>query len=159
VISRVDEEMAWHDLAMTHFGQWWKRQVRGGYGALDVASRFGLPRFRKSVWRARYWSIWPFLVTLVGLMPGWAPALAIFSMWPLQFLRIGVRTWRQGQPVRIALAYAFFTMVSFWPQMLGQMQYWFDRAGRRGARLIEYKQATLSCQKDEIRKGPLHGRT
>lgn len=150
VISRVDAEMAWHDLAMTRFGQWWRRQIRGGYGALDVATRFGLPRFRKSVWRARFWSIWPFLVVLAGGMFGWGGALASFSLWLLQFLRIGLRAWQQGQPVRIALAYAFLIMLSFWPQMIGQVQYLFDRASSRGTRLIEYKRADLSGGKGSV---------
>jgi cellulose synthase/poly-beta-1,6-N-acetylglucosamine synthase-like glycosyltransferase len=147
VITRLGVDMAWHDLAMRHFGQWWRRQIRTGYGGLDVANRFGLPRFRRNNLRARFWSAWPFLTVLagaggnvlVGVWPASIAALAILSLWPLQMARIGLRTWRQGQPSRVALAYAIFTMISFWPQMLGQMQYWLDRARRRAPRLIEYK--------------------
>jgi glycosyltransferase involved in cell wall biosynthesis len=148
-ISRLDVEMAWHDLAMTRFGQWWKRQIRSGYGALDVVTRFGLPQFGKQVWRARLWSAWPLFGLLAGLgigafaggQAGWLAALAMLGLWPLQMLRIAVRTWRQGHPLGTALPYAFFTMIGFWPQMVGQLQYLHDRLRNHGARLIEYKQA------------------
>lgn len=149
VISRLDADMAWHDLAMRRFGHWWKRQIRGGYGGLDVAIRFDLPRFRRNNLRARFWTAWPLFValtgagigSLAGLLPGWIAALTVFCLWPVQMARIGLRTWRQGQPARIALAYAFFTMVSFWPQMLGQAQFLLDRARNHSRRLIEYKAA------------------
>jgi GT2 family glycosyltransferase len=29
-IFRIDQHMAWHDAAMTRFGQWWKRALGGG---------------------------------------------------------------------------------------------------------------------------------
>lgn len=151
VISRLDADMAWHDLAMQRFGQWWKRQVRGGYGGMDVATRFGLPRFRRNNLRARFWTAWPFLAAFTGLAvaspaggaAGWVAALSVFCLWPAQVARIGARTWRQGQPPRMAFSYAFFTMLSFWPQMLGQAQYVLDRARKRLPRLIEYKAAAL----------------
>lgn len=149
LISRLDADMAWHDLAMTRFGQWWKRQMRGGYGGMDVAVRFGLPQFKRNNLRARFWTAWPLLVVLTGAgfgllagsLTGSLAALGIFLIWPLQMLRIGIRSWRSGQPCRIAIAYAFFTMLSFWPQMLGQTKYFLDKMGRRTPGLIEYKAA------------------
>lgn len=30
-IRRIEQDMAWHDAAMTNFRQWWKRAVRSGY--------------------------------------------------------------------------------------------------------------------------------
>jgi glycosyltransferase involved in cell wall biosynthesis len=147
IITRLDTDMGWHDLAITRFGQWWTRQVRGGYGGLDVATRFKLPRYRRNNLRARFWSVWPFLVVsvaigvgqAVGSWAGWMAGLGVWCLWPVQMARIGVRSWRQGQHFRTAFAYAFFTMLSFWPQMLGQTQYWLDRVRNRTPRLIEYK--------------------
>jgi len=40
-ILRINAEMTLHDAAMVHMRQWWRRSVRGGYGTMDVASRFG----------------------------------------------------------------------------------------------------------------------
>lgn len=144
---RLDRDMAWHDLGMRHFGQWWRRQARGGYGGLEVTLRFGIGRYRANILRARFWSLWPLLVPLAGVAvagfagpgPGVAAALLVLGLWPAQMLRIALRTRRQGQPWPLALAFGGFTMLSFWPQMQGQLRYLRDRRKGRGVRLIEYK--------------------
>ena len=143
-IQRLDQDMALHDLAMTRFGQWWRRLVRFGYGSVDVAYRFGLARFKRHNWRARLWTGW--LVLVVGgaaaCLSGYAaaalPALLLLAVWPAQFLRIVLRTWRKGCAVDVALAYAFFIMISFLPHMEGQLRYFADRLRNRAFRLIEY---------------------
>jgi len=40
-IERIEAEMTLHDANILRLGQWWRRMVRGGYGAADVAARFG----------------------------------------------------------------------------------------------------------------------
>ncbi len=77
-ILRVDAEMTLHDAAIAHFGQWWKRSVRGGYGAMDVVARFSRGRdglFVGQVRSARAWVIWiPAVVigsfALMGIVRG-----------------------------------------------------------------------------------------
>lgn len=146
-ILRLERRMALHDLAMTRFGQWWKRQVRNGHGGLDVARRFRLPEYQRMTWRARFWSAWPFLVLAAGLAAGSVmgheaaivATLLVASLWPAQLLRIALRTWRGGHAADVALAYAWFTLLSFWPQTIGQWHYWNDRRLRRPVRLVEYK--------------------
>ena len=121
--------------------------IRVGYGSTDVAERFGLPRFRHSVSRARFWTVWLVAVLITGLCAatirldeaGALLALALFGLWPLQFFRIAIRSWRKGHSLRLAAGYAFFLLISFWPQMLGQILYWFDRMRRRTSRSFEYK--------------------
>lgn len=150
IISRLDVEMAWHDLAMTSFRQWWKRQVRGGYGALDVTRRFGLLRFKKHVLRARFWCTWPLSVAalwwvgggLVDSETGCLLGLIIFSIWPVQFSRIFFRTLQSGHNFYVAFFYSLLTMVSYVPQMQGQFQYMVDRFFNRCTRLIEYKKSS-----------------
>ena len=148
-IRRLDERMALHDLAMTRFGQWWKRQVRFGYGSMDVATRFKWPRFQRNNLTARFWSAWLLGVLTAGPLAAGFPrhgvllflALMLLILWPSQLGRIALRTWRAGQPFALSVAYAFFLMVSFWPQMLGQLLYWNDRARKQNFRLIEHKDA------------------
>jgi cellulose synthase/poly-beta-1,6-N-acetylglucosamine synthase-like glycosyltransferase len=93
-ILRIDAEMTVHDSAMWRFSQWWRRAVRGGYGAADVASRFGpssrhAPRavadgtrsvpatgahdpFTAQVRSARIWTIGWVLMIVVAFLIGWA---------------------------------------------------------------------------------------
>lgn len=146
-VIRLDRNIATHDLAMTRFKQWWKRQLRTGYGSLDVANRFQLPVFKRIIFRARIWSAWLLVVIAVTVvaaakMAMEAAVVAVIlalAIWPAQLCRILARTWRSGEPFNVAAAHAFFTMLSFWPQMAGQLLYWKDRASARTCRVIEHK--------------------
>jgi len=147
IIGRIEVNMAWHDLAMHSVRQWYRRQIRNGYGALDVVWRFGLADFRRNVFRAGFWSLWPTLVVGAGLganatagfEAGWGAAIIIFCLWPTQLSRIALKSVRQGHPSHIALPHAFYTMLSYWPQTFGYLRYTWDRFNRRGTALLEYK--------------------
>lgn len=155
-IIRLASDMAIHDLAMTNFRQWWIRQVRGGYGGLDVAQRFGLKSFVRNSQRARIWGLWlllSLLLTVFLLFADFpenlkAPGLIFIGLWPLQLIRIAFRTWRKGESVSTAVLYAWFTMVSFWPQMIGQLYYQVDKVKHRSHRLIEYKKTEAGIPDD-----------
>jgi hypothetical protein len=139
--------MALHDVAMYSFGQWWKRQIRGGYGAMDVADRFGQHAFKTQVRSARVWGIaWP-----VALIAGavlvfflrWKIGLPIFvavaAALPLQALRVANGARKRGVPSGLALAYGALMMVAKWASLVGQFRYWRDRRAGLKTRLIEHK--------------------
>jgi glycosyltransferase involved in cell wall biosynthesis len=154
-LVKLDREMARHDLAMSRFGQWWRRMVRNGYGGMDVAHRFGVAKFVRMTWRARAWSIWLVLLVALGTATGamykssvdLLPALVLFGLWPAQLIRIALRTLRDGHPLGTSIAYAFFTAISFAPQIAGQMLYFSDRLRNRSFRLVEYKGPVSSTGK------------
>lgn len=144
---RLDRRMAWHDLAMTRFSQWWTRQVRNGYGSAYVGERFGLTKFQRNNLMVRVWAIWLITLPLVGVVAGiaaGAPAgllsvLSILAIWPAQVVRVAIRNVRRVNSRPLALAYAFFVMTAYFPQMEGQAKYFADRLRKRSNRLIEYK--------------------
>ena len=138
-IVRLESNMALHDLAMNSFSQWWSRQVRGGYGGLDVARRFGLKDFIRNNWRARFWSAWLIFALISSFLGYWLATSLLVMLWALQYFRIALGSCRGGQTITTSLAYAWFTMLSFWPQMLGQIYYGWDKLKGRHYRLIEYK--------------------
>jgi glycosyltransferase involved in cell wall biosynthesis len=145
-IRRLDRDMAWHDLGITRFGQWWRRQVRTGHGSMDVAERFALPAYRRITLRARIWAAWAGITACAaaataatGSAPPMLAAVLLLALWPMQLLRIALNTARRGLPPKVALAYAWLTMISYCPQLLGQARYVLDRRAARSAQLIEYK--------------------
>jgi glycosyltransferase involved in cell wall biosynthesis len=153
-IVRLPDDMGWHDAAMHRFLQWWKRQVRAGYGALDIARRFGLPQYARQVVRARRWVVgWGLAVAggaaaalltrdaVLGLV---IAALATCGVL-LQAARLATREFREHGQWRIALAYGCLTALGKWPQVLGQCWYYLDRARGRHPRLIEHKTTTPSA--------------
>jgi GT2 family glycosyltransferase len=149
-IWRVDAEMTRHDLGMTRFRQWWRRQYRTGYNGLDIHTRFpGKDQlFARDLSRARLWAIgWPlFVIGSGGLgMLIWGPigglvlaGLASLTM-VLQILRLAIKVRRRVEGYRTAVVYGILTMVAKWANLAGQVGYTLDRRRGRMARLIEYK--------------------
>ena len=151
-VVRVDAEMTWHDSAMTRFGQWWRRQVRNGYGAQDVVSRFGggADLFRGQLRSAWAWTLgWSSATAAAGALglalggpvAGAAGAGIVGAALPIQMARLAIKGLRRGMSAGTALAYGALTMVAKWAQLSGQLGFLRDRAAGRRARLIEYKQA------------------
>jgi glycosyltransferase involved in cell wall biosynthesis len=138
-IWRLDFEMAVHDAAMTHFGQWWRRALRVGYGVAQCDYLYGATPQRHWVWQSRRAWLWgvslPLACLVIGLAfePwGWAAWL----IFPLQILRQTMRN--PGQAKERALL-ALFQLLARFPEACGQIKFMRDRLFARQARIIEYK--------------------
>ncbi len=150
-VLRIDAEMTLHDSAILHFGQWWRRAVRGGYGAADVSRRFGRGRdglFARQVRSARGWGVgWPAALVigtiagmaLFGATIGTIVGLLIALAMPLQMARTAMKVRARTDNATTALAYGFLTMLGKWANLVGQFRCWRDRSAGRNTRLIEYK--------------------
>jgi hypothetical protein len=130
-IVRIDYPMATHDLHMTRFSQWWRRSVRGGYGALKLTC-FGpeVSRgvFRRQVRSALAWGgglpLAALLGTVLATVAGWWPwSLVVLTLWPtmlgLQVARLSARTRRQGQPTRVSVIHAGLTVLWKYAALVG----------------------------------------
>jgi GT2 family glycosyltransferase len=155
-VLRVDAEMTLHDSAMLRLGQWRRRAVRSGYGAADVAARFGREGlFARQVRSTRLWAIGlPAAVILGGVVVGmlagakwgvFASFLLALSL-PAQMLRIAARSRGRLSHGSDAVAHGILTMLGKWPAMWGELRYWHDRRRGRNTRLIEYKQRAPAGQ-------------
>ena len=80
-----------------------------------------------------------FIGIAAGVLTGVLSSLSMAAIWPAQVVRIAVRNVRRVNSRPLALAYAFFVMTAYFPQMVGQAKYFTDRLRRRANRLIEYK--------------------
>ena len=157
-VARIDVPMARHDLNMTRFAQWWRRQERVGYHGLDVERRFPPPRgpngspmariFAEALRRARIWGIgWPVAVccgaTGAGLSMGVGAALAVVGLGVVllgaQAVRLALRVRRQVASPVDALVYGALMILDKWANLAGQARYLLDRWAGRGSRLIEYR--------------------
>ena len=153
-LLRVDAEMTLHDAAMARFGQWWRRQVRGGYGALDVYQRFpvgGERLFAKPTRSAVLWAAgWPAAVVAAGLIGlairgpsvGLTAGMIVFFALPLQMARLSARELVRGMRPQAAVAYGVLTMLAKWAWFAGQVRYRRDRAQGGRLQLIEYKRSS-----------------
>lgn len=138
-IRRLDHDMVRHDAAITRFGQWWKRCVRGGYAAAMGMSMHGRSPERYNVARVRRAMLWG-LVLPVGVLVGgafWPWAFVLLLVYPAQALRLAARH-RGGKP---ALAAGIAQTIDKFPQALGVLKFYRERATGAAARPIEYKSA------------------
>ncbi|MEM7577062.1 MAG: glycosyltransferase [Planctomycetota bacterium] len=150
-VWRLDRLMAEHDIAMTRFGEYWKRSRRSGHAYAEVG------------WMHREGDGWPWLTRAVALvLQGLLlPALAIVAFvaalwwWPIVFvglfLLLPFGWWtarmvrwctKRGYPFGDSLRYAAANVACRPAAGRGVLQYvWGCVTGRRTT-LIEYKAGT-----------------
>jgi GT2 family glycosyltransferase len=138
-IWHLGEEMALHDAAMTRFGQWWKRTLRGGYAFAQGANLHGA---RPEVYGVRescsawFWGL-GVPVAVFGVVWWWGVwALLLLLIYPLQVFRLAARG---GRSARENWLHAAFLVLGKFPEMLGQMKFLLTRYLRGQSRLIEHK--------------------
>lgn len=154
VIDRIGAEMTRHDAAILTFRAWWKRTLRGGYGAMDVFSRLrgkvpdrDLPFHHLTTSAVSWTDRWLFLLALAagaGFYFAGTPGLACgvllaVGLWFFQAFRIGWGVRRRAASLSDALVYGFFTMVGKWAQRAGQRRYRRDVKAGKVIQIIEYK--------------------
>lgn len=135
----IDADMARHDAAMTRFGQWWRRTLRGGYACALGASLHGATPERYRVRESRRIWLWglvlPLAILVVSAAAGpWALLMAL--AYPLQVARLAVRGSRSTRENWLR---AFFLVFGKLPEMLGQLKFAISDRSGRPTRLIEYK--------------------
>lgn len=138
-VWRLDAEMALHDAAMTRFGQWWKRTMRGGYAYAEGVHLHGASPERHRVKESRriwIWGLWiPVASASLAIWLG-AWGLAILLIYPAQIARLALRGTRS---VKVNWLRALFLVLGKFPETIGQLNYFYNRLSGKTARLIEYK--------------------
>lgn len=142
-IHRLPDRMATHDAAMTRFGQWWKRSIRGGHAYAEGAWLHRASPERP--WRRevrRNW-VWGLIIPVMAVGAAWPTLglslllLALYPLWMVRIVRGRVRV--NGDTLGDAWLYAAFCMLAKYPQAWGQALYHWRRLTSRRSKLIEYK--------------------
>lgn len=168
-IVRLDAEMTLHDADMHRLPQWWRRQLRGGCGALDLVMRRGFSQdahYSHMVRSSRIWTIGWLGVLLIALTAGavsvgwWgllAAAVGALALPVLQALRMAVRVRSRAPDTATALAFGAFAVLGKWPEMFGQLIWYRNYLAGRGPRLIEYKLPNGTIDAAAVLRGQEHG--
>ncbi len=144
-IVRLNHEMTLHDMAMTRFRQWWKRNFRYGHALAHLAhTHGGAPLyFYRQAWRSTI--MWaaaiPLAILALALVLSWWALVLI----PLAYCYLWVRVIRyrlkRGDDRTSAFTYAGFTVIAKFPQFFGLMHFYKNLLARKPSRIIEYKSA------------------
>ena len=146
-ILHVDRAMTGHDLAITRFGQYWRRATRAGYAYVEVSEKFRStenPFWLEDSRRNRNRAL--VLLATAGL--GVGASVLLLSSWPLVafvglLLLLTLRTaykarWKTADAVALLL-YGAHSHLQQIPIFVGQMQYRISRGRGRQRALVEYK--------------------
>jgi len=145
ILLRIDQEMTLHDMAMTRFGQWWRRCVRSGYGFAEGALLHGKTAERHWVRDVRSIIFWGIVLPLLTLGPAYSThgvSLLLALAYPLQIVRIAYRHRKAGMSSRDAWLYGWSCTLARFPHALGLLRYWIGRPLGWNKRIIEYKSRT-----------------
>jgi len=141
-VLRVDADMTWHDAAITHFGQWWRRAVRAGHAYAEGAWLHGCLKDRYNLRPVASMIAWAAVLPATALLLTWPSSglsLGLFLLYPLQWIRIVHRQHRTGRAASESRLYALFTILSKFAGLAGALRFpWSRLLGRRNT-LIEYK--------------------
>lgn len=136
-IWRLDHEMAWHDAAMTRFGQWWTRTTRAGHTYIEGAAMHGLGPERHNVretLRAGFWgAALPCALILAAVITPWA-----LLGWALYVMRT-VRLARRFGGNAFAWKLACLNTIGKFAEALGMARYIWLRLKGTPAQIIEHK--------------------
>jgi GT2 family glycosyltransferase len=138
-IWRLGHDMTWHDAAMTHWLQWWRRNVRSGHAFAEGAALHGAPPERHFVAQARRALLWggALPIALLAATLAWWPLALLWLAYPLQWLRVALKLRRTGQPIPWTQS-AFFLQGRF-AEAVGALRFWWGRTTERRSAIIEYK--------------------
>jgi GT2 family glycosyltransferase len=147
LILHVDGLMTWHDVAMSHFSQYWRRAVRTGHAYAEIAARYDHtsdPFWRKE---SRANVIRGSLYILVGLglcaasilLHSWLPFLA--GLLGITFLAVRTALSSRWKSVswNTLLLYGVHSHLQHVPILQGQLLYRLRRLRNQRSQLIEYK--------------------
>lgn len=141
-ILRIDAEMALHDADMTRFSQWWKRSVRGGYAFASIAALHkNIPKLYEKKQGLNIW-LWAFIIPLLAIGGSWLThgwSLLLLFGYGVMTIKIYQNQRRQFFTPSHAFIYAFFCMLGRFPQLQGQLAYYWNTWQGKTSPLIEYK--------------------
>lgn len=141
-IHRLEAEMTLHDADMISFSQWWKRTMRAGYAFASIAALHrNIPKLNEQKQSFNIW-LWAFIIPLLAIGGSWLThgwSLLLLFGYGVMTMKIYQNQRRQFFTPSHAFIYAFFCMLGRFPQLQGQLTYYWNTWQGKTSLLIEYK--------------------
>ncbi len=137
-IQHIKEVMSLHDANITHFSQWWLRNVRGGYFFAEGAYMYGKGSEHYCVAESISIWFWGGILPIIILILSFISSLFMFLLllYPIQMFRIFFKLIPKNW---IRFQYSFFLMLGKFPEIQGQIKFIITKMLKSTSRIIEYK--------------------
>lgn len=144
-VYRLDQEMTWHDAAMTSMVQFWKRAKRAGHAYAQGAHMHGAPPEHHNVRQTRSALVFGLILPLIAIaLSYWTFGLSLVFfvlLLSMQWYRIRRFELRRGRTEKEASLLARFIIIAKFAQAQGVLLYHWRKLTGKQATLIEYKGA------------------
>ncbi|MCB1111259.1 MAG: glycosyltransferase [Chlamydiales bacterium] len=132
IVLHVDRPMTLHDLAMTHFSQYWNRCFRTGYAYAEISQRYKNSDDPLWLRRAHYnllkgsGLLFIFFFSLAGIvmLGTLAPLFFFFCLIGFMVFRTALLADRFTKDLRTRIFFALHAHFQHIPMFFGQMSYW-----------------------------------
>jgi glycosyltransferase involved in cell wall biosynthesis len=125
-LLKIDCPIATHDADMMHFGQWWRRAVRGGHAIAHRYDRHGTSPMRdgrREVLSDLFWGLVLPLSAIILLWPSHGISLLLLAGYGLLYQRV-LRHYREtGLSLEDARLVSRFTIYSKFAHVVGIVRY------------------------------------
>ena len=142
-LRRLEVPMTRHDVAMLHFRQLWKRNLRAGHAYAEGAwmYRHSTERpWHRDVRSNFFWGLVLPVIIVASAIPTRGLTVLLFSLYVIWIWKIARGRIRTFDDLRSdAWLYGFFCMLGKFPCALGQVLFYWRMLTRQTPRLIEYK--------------------
>jgi GT2 family glycosyltransferase len=158
-VLRIDVDMTIHDMAMTRFGQWWKRAVRCGHAYAEGSARYGQAPERHFVRQLRSALFYGVSLPVLALTFAWPTRGVSLLILLCAYLNLFWRTERYYRMCRQWTApdarhYSAFCVLAKFPQVVGIAKYWSRYIRGKPAQLIEYRGASAAAATTHLELTP-----
>ena len=147
LILHIDVPMTGHDLAMTHFSQYWRRAVRTGHAYAEIADRyrntpdpFWNREARANILRGSFYLLSGVAMCAASVIySSWIPFLAGLTGLAILAMRTALASRWKGVSWDTLLLFGIHSHLQQVPVMQGQILYLLGRLRKQDSKLIEYK--------------------
>lgn len=147
IIMKLPVDMVLHDADLLRYAQWWKRSVRWGYAAAQLAHLHHQSSDSPHTWRttvnSAFWSVGLPVATMAALRVSPLASVAL-AAYPARILRLYANELRRGRPHQLALAHALLNTADKYSELVGSLRYGADIVIGRRTRIIEHKNLNRS---------------
>lgn len=141
-IWRVDAEMTLHDAQMTTITQWWRRFQRAGYAYAEGSWLHGKTPEKHWVKESRSIWLWGGIIPLgilLSLIPSHGLSLVALGLYPISIYKIYRYAQGKDWSTQARLLYAISCVFGKFPNLQGQVGFYWNLLTSQSGELIEYK--------------------